>query len=211
MKKVFNFGKRAVNNPKIKNNLITIEVELRDTNKGLEFSACGNVWNSKQTDIIMGGQCIDDLGQYLKGNKTYKTILEMWKKYHLNGMHAWCACEHEENPREKVKVYKLRYNQEGERLSKIRDLGLFKNYIEVTEEGLKNIPSALYELDEFKSLGKTGIEEKTRGWITYNEILSPEGLIGKECPKCGAKYGHAWYYHPIPEKDLSKIKELFKD
>ena len=163
MRKVFNFGKKAVSNSKIKNNLITIEVELRDTDKGLEFSACGNVWNSKHTDIIMGGQCIDDLEQYLKGNKTYKTILEMWKKYHLNGMNAWCACEHKENPSEKVKVYKLRYNEEGERISKIRDLGLFKNYIEVTEEGLKNIPSALYELDEFKSLGKTGIEEKTRG------------------------------------------------
>ena len=204
MKKTINFGKRAVNNE------ITIELELRDTDKGAEFSACANVWNSKHTDIIMGGQCIDTIGKYLRGNKTYNTILDLWKKYHLNGMHAWCQCEHEENPSEKIKVYKLRYSAEGERLSKIRDFGKFKQFITVTEEGMKNIPSALYELCAYKSLGETGIEEKTRGWITYDAVLSPEGLIGKECPICGAKYGHGWYYHPIPQNDLEKIKELIQ-
>ena len=210
MKRTISFGKRAVNNPKIRNNEITIKLELRDTDKGVEFSACADVWNSKHTDIIMGGQCLDDLMPYLKNNKTYKTILDLWKKYHLNGMHAWCQCAHEENPSEKIKVYKLRYNEEGERLSKIRDFGKFKQFITVTEEGLKNIPSALYELCAYKSLGETGIEEKTRGWVTYDETFSPEGLIGKECPICGAKYGHSWYYHPIPENDLEKIKELIQ-
>ena len=208
MKKTFNFGKYAVSNPKIKNNEITIKVELRTTEKGEEFSACGDVWNSKHTDIIMGGQCIDTIGKYLKGNKTYKTILELWEKYHLNGMNAWCECEHEEDSSEKVKVYKLRYNEEGKRLSKIRDLGKFEEFIEVTEEGMKNIPSALYEVREYKSLGDTGIEEKTRGWVTYDETFSPDGLIGKPCPHCGAKYGCSWYFHPIPEKDLQRIKEL---
>ena len=208
MKRKINFGKYAVNNPKIRNNEIVIELELRNTDKGVEFSACGDVWNAHHTDIIMGGQCIDDLMPYLKHNKTYLTILDLWQKYHLNGMNAWCQCPHEENPSEKVKVYKLRYNEEGKRLSKIRDLGMFTQFIEVTEEGMKNIPSALYELCEYKSLGDTGIEEKTRGWVTYNPILSPEGLIGKECQTCGAKYGHGWYFHPIPENDLNKIKEL---
>ena len=208
MKKVFNFGKKAVANQRIKNNEITINVELKQTEKGEEFTASANVWNSKHTDIIMGGQCLDRLMPYLKHNKTYKTILDLWHKYHLNGMHAWCQCEHAENPSEKVKVYKLRYNEEGERLSRIRDLGIFKQFITVTEEGMKNIPSALYELCAYKSLGDTGIEEKTRGWITYNAVLSPEGLIGKECETCGAKYGHGWYFYPIPENDLNTIKEL---
>lgn len=210
MKKVISFGKRAVNNPRIKNNEITVELNLKETEKGLEFTASANVWNSKHTDIIMGGQCLDSLEQYLKYNKTFKTILEMWRKYHLNGMHAWCEHEHEENPSEKVKVYKLRYNEEGKRLSNIRDLGIFKQYIEVTEEGMKNVPMALYELQAYKSLGETGIEEKTRGWIDYDEILSPEGLIHKPCKVCGAKYGCSWYFHAIPENDLEVIKELMK-
>jgi hypothetical protein len=208
MKKVFDFGKKAVANRKIRNNRITIEIELKQTSKGEEFTASADVWNSKNTDIIMGGQCLDKLMPYLKNNKTYKTILDLWHKYHLNGMRAWCQCEHTENPSEKIKVYKLRYNEEGERLSRIRDLGIFKQFITVTEEGMKNIPSALYEICAYKSLGDTGIEEKTRGWITYDAILSPEGLIGKECPTCGAKYGHGWYFHPIPENDLNTIKEL---
>ena len=61
MKKVFDFGKRAVANSKIKNNRITIEVELKQTEKGEEFTACADVWNSKNTDVIMGGQCLDEL------------------------------------------------------------------------------------------------------------------------------------------------------
>lgn len=208
MKKVFDFGEHAVSNSISGNNKITIDVELKHTEKGEEFTASACVWNGRKTDIIMGGQCLDELMPYLKNNKTYKTILDLWHKYHLNGMRAWCQCEHTENPSEKVKVYKLRYNEEGERLSRIRDLGIFKQFITVTEEGMKNIPSALYELCAYKSLGETGIEEKTRGWITYNPVLSPEGLIGKECPTCGAKYGHGWYFHPIPENDLNTIKEL---
>ena len=210
MKKTFNFGKKAVANPRIKNNEVTITIELRDTDKGLEFSASGYVWNSKHTDIIMGGQCIDDLGKYLRGNKVYKEILDLWQKYHLNGMNAWCSCEHEENSSEKIKLYKLRYNDEGKRLSKIRDLGIFKQFIEVTEQGMKNVPMALYELQEYKSLGQTGIEEKTRGWVTYNEILSPDGLIGKSCKICGARYGHGWYFHAIPEKDIKRIQALLE-
>ena len=210
MKKIINFGKRAVNNPRIKNNEITVELNLKETEKGLEFTASANVWNSKHTDIIMGGQCLDSLEQYLKYNKKFKTILEMWRKYHLNGMHAWCEHEHEENPSEKVKVYKLRYNEEGERLSKIRDLGIFKEFIEVTEQGLKNIPSALYELRTSKVFNETGIEEKARGWVDYDEVLSPEGLIRKPCKVCGAKYGCSWYFHAIPENDLEVIKELMK-
>ena len=211
MKKVFKFGKHAVNNPRIKNNLIEIEIKLKETEKGMTFSACGDVWNASHTNIIMGGQCLDSLKPYLKGNKTFLTILDLWHKYHLNDMHAWCECEHEENASEKIKVYKLRYNEEGKKLSKIRDLGQFKQFIKVTEKGMQNVPMALYEIDSYKSLNDSGIEEKIRGWITFDKVLSPDGLIGKECPHCHAKYGHAWYFHAIPEKDLKIIQDLLKD
>lgn len=207
MKKVFDFGKYAIDSAR-KVNAVTVEINLRETDKGPEFTASATVWNSKNTNCIMGGQCLDSLVPYLKSNTTFMEIYRLWGLYHLNGAHAWCTCEHEENPKDKIKVYSMRYNEEGERLSKIRDLGIFTHFIEVTEEGLKNIPSALYELNSYKTLRETGIEEKIRGRVTYNEVLSPEGLIGKECPTCGAKYGHSWYYHPIPEEDLQKIKEL---
>ena len=84
MKKTFKFSKFAVANEKIKNNEITITIELKDSEKGKTFSACGSVWDGKHTDIIMGGQCIDDLGQYLKNNKTYLTSEAVDKSYGLN-------------------------------------------------------------------------------------------------------------------------------
>ena len=165
MKKTFKFGKFAVANEKIKNNEITITIELKDSEKGKTFSACGYVWNSKHTDIIMGGQCIDDLEQYLKNNKTYLTILELWQKYHLNDMHAWCECEHEENASEKIKVYKMRYNAEGKRLSKIRDLGIFKEFIEVTEQGKhKKVVVVHYK-------PKKNIRKKNGHRQPYTEVL----------------------------------------
>ena len=53
-----------------------------------ELSICGTVWNQPHTDCIMGGQCLDDMYPYLKYNALFREIHELWKKYHLNGMHA---------------------------------------------------------------------------------------------------------------------------
>lgn len=33
--------------------------------------------------------------------------------------------------------------------------------------------------------------------------------VGEICPICGYRYGSAWLYHEIPEKDLEVIKHLF--
>lgn len=68
-----------------------IEMNLKECKPGkLEFTASGNVWNPKETDIIMGGQCIDTIVRMV--SKEYKEkaefIKEMWSRYHLNGMHA---------------------------------------------------------------------------------------------------------------------------
>jgi len=205
MKKYFDFGKIAFDSTR-KINKVTVKVELKEKDGKEVFSVSGDVWNSKGTDIVCGGQCLDSLVPYLKGNKTFMQIYRLWKLYHLNDMHAWCEHGDNTDASEKLKIYHLRYNEEGERLSRIRDLGKFKSLIEVTEEGLKNIPSALYEPRTY--LGNKGVEEKTRGWVTYDRVFSPEGYIGKECPICKAKYGHAWYYRPIPQEDLQVIKDL---
>lgn len=87
MKKTLNFGKIAWNG-KRKINLVTIDIELRNENTYPVFSACADVWNAKETDIVCGGQCLDDLLRFFKNNDTFKTIHSMWKKYHLNDMHT---------------------------------------------------------------------------------------------------------------------------
>ncbi len=81
MTKTFSFGKHAVCSNR-KENLITVEVNYKD---GV-FSASADVWNRLHTDIVMGGQCLDELVPYLKNNETYMKIYRLWKAYHLNDM-----------------------------------------------------------------------------------------------------------------------------
>ena len=77
-------------------NPVTVEVELRDetTNYGFEykeFSVCADVWNSKNTDIICAGQCLDEILPFMEGTKyekTFKLVYDLWKKWHLNGLKA---------------------------------------------------------------------------------------------------------------------------
>lgn len=81
-KKIFNFGKIDFNQTGKKINLAEVEVKF----DGTRFSASGSVWNSKQTDIISGGQNLDEMYQHLKDNKTFLMIYSLWKQYHLNDM-----------------------------------------------------------------------------------------------------------------------------
>ena len=55
------------------------------TPRHLEFSVCGNVWDNIHSDIVMGGQCLDEMPV---NNPLFREIRELWKKYHLNTMHA---------------------------------------------------------------------------------------------------------------------------
>lgn len=84
--KVFSFGKIAYNG-KRKINEVTLEIELRDWNGYPEFTACANVWNNKHSDVVACGQMIDDLYNkfaVLRYSVLYKTIMQLWKKYHLH-------------------------------------------------------------------------------------------------------------------------------
>lgn len=82
--KIFSFGKIAYIG-KRKINEVTLEVELRDWNGYPEFAACASVWNNIHSDIVAGGQMIDDLYNEfasLRDSILYRTIRLLWKKYH---------------------------------------------------------------------------------------------------------------------------------
>lgn len=101
------FGKIALYGGK-KINEVTVTVELRTcggdetftigkngehiptgqkTPEYQELAICGNIWNSKKTDIVYGGQCLDTIAEYVH-DPFFEEIHGLWKKYHLNGMHA---------------------------------------------------------------------------------------------------------------------------
>ena len=88
MRKVFSFGKVAYNG-KRKINEVTLVIELSDWNGYPEFTACAEVWNNIHTDIVAGGQMIDDLYNgfaALRFSVLYKTIMQLWEKYHLHNI-----------------------------------------------------------------------------------------------------------------------------
>ena len=91
------FGKIDYNGTGRKANEVEIEMELKD---GV-FTASGMIWNSKHTDGITGGQNIDEIADLMKNNKDVQEIHSLWKKYHLNDMHA--GTEKQEEALEKYK------------------------------------------------------------------------------------------------------------
>jgi antirestriction protein len=81
-------------------NKVTIDVEIRnkenakdwETLKELhnvpEVAMSGNVWNGRGTDISAGGQMLDELARFYRGNEKVQRLIAIWKKYHLNDMKA---------------------------------------------------------------------------------------------------------------------------
>lgn len=209
MQKVFNF--KLDKNVKIK---IYLKLTNSNNNKDLKcslaatvFQLDGNLWKD-----IAGGQCLDIIPQYLdnikdiKQRKLLNILYLVWKNHHLNDLKAWCKHQnYGEHLATKVKLYHLRGNELYDKLSQIRDLP--PKYLKVTSQGLKKVLIELYERSTFHH-GKQGIEVKTTSWIPYDPIYSPEGLLGRVCPICGAQYGHSWYYKPLPQHTVYFITKL---
>ena len=86
MRRAYSFGKVAYYG-KRRINEVTLEIELRDWNGYLEFTAFAKVWNNIHTDVVAAGQMIDKLYNRfaaLRYSLLYKTIMQLWKKYHLH-------------------------------------------------------------------------------------------------------------------------------
>jgi hypothetical protein len=70
-----------------KNCEANITFELTDDGK---FSMQAEVWKPNHNDIIMGGQCVDEVLKlaHLSKQPKYKTMIDTWNKYHLNDLQA---------------------------------------------------------------------------------------------------------------------------
>ena len=108
-KKTLNLGKIDYNGTGRAVNAVTIEVELRqcggektftidkatkeriytdeETERYMELSICGNIWNGNHSDIVCGGQCLDTIAKYIH-TAQFREIRRIWKRWHLNGLRA---------------------------------------------------------------------------------------------------------------------------
>ena len=88
MKKRFYLGNVDYEQEGAFTNRVYVEVELRDTKEGPVFRCKGNIQNSKNTESLVSGQCLDDIHAYFPNDQQFGTIYELWKQYHLNDMNA---------------------------------------------------------------------------------------------------------------------------
>lgn len=206
MKRTFTFS--AVNKA-----TCTIEMELRQEDDKEVLHVIGDV------NKVASGQCQDIILEYYGDNPLVAEICDLWKKYHLNDMNP--DCEHGIN--EKLADKKITVNTYSQTIETITQINAIKDKIkqQILEVGTSTVSpdertllGLPYErtdnippnLQPYYKLVKT--EEKTAGWVRYTE--HPDGVLCKPCPICGYKYGTKWNYRPIPEKDLTRIKELIE-
>lgn len=150
---IFSFGTVDVYRKGRKNCEVTLEMRLTEDNC---FSVCGNLWNSRHTKLLQGGQCIDSLYngfKELQQNKLYCEIRELWQKYHLNHLKAGTPEQEQAIKEWKTQGNKYDYSKACEYLKSIN----------------------LYE-------------------VPLNGQIY--------------KYGTGWLKEEIPDKDLTRIKEL---
>lgn len=222
MKKSFDFGYIDYEGRGKALNRVTVDMEYKEENGKKRFSVSASVWNSRHSDIIAGGQCLDTIAPYIN-DPVYNKILRLWKLYHLNDMHP--ECEHQatagwrDKAVKKVNLYKFTMTTEamyeqhkienaviqaakdGEnlRLSKEKRTVLSLDYsITTPDDTLPENLAPYYKLKE--------TEVKALGWLKETE--HPNGILSKPCPVCGYKYGSSWVYFPIPENDEKIIIEL---
>lgn len=66
---------------------VELEFGYREfANQDPYFTVCASLWNNIHSDIIWGGQCVEELAkefESLATDKLYNTIIDLWKKYHL--------------------------------------------------------------------------------------------------------------------------------
>ena len=198
-----------------------IQIELKAEEQGkpvLSIHAeIGERTNNYRYKEICYGQCYDELSELFPEDKKILRIVAVWKEYHLNDMHP--ECEHQRklgwNDSALEEVNNDKYSLIPDICSRKADIKnaameALKNHgvSSISEEDRKiiNLPvftrtPEVYGKD-FYRLYKT--EKVLRGHLSFEE--DSRGLLGKPCPVCGYKYGHAWQYMPIPAEIIEEVK-----
>lgn len=89
--RTFTFDKIDFNGTGRRINLPAVELELKyDSQDRPCVAVCGEVWNSKHTDVIICGQCLDEMAEFesLANNSLFCKLHRIWKAHHLNELHA---------------------------------------------------------------------------------------------------------------------------
>ena len=116
MLKMISFGKIDFNGCGRRINEVVVEMRLNTIGEQVEFVAHGYIYNSKKTDALCIGQCLDTIAEYIN-TPLFQEIHRLWKDYHLNTLNPgtleqtkavkeWEAAGHKYNYTEVVEYLK---------------------------------------------------------------------------------------------------------
>lgn len=98
MKRTINYGKHDATGNGHRANEVTLTVSVEPSRyqskergsytEGEHFSACGDIWNARHTDIIQGGQCVDTIVKHYAKDETSRNIRALWEVFRLQQMDA---------------------------------------------------------------------------------------------------------------------------
>lgn len=159
-----------------------------------------------------GGQCQDSI---LEAFPESKRLVEIWNEWHLNDMNAGCTHSDEWDREKELTIYEFsRRSQVSDELKEAERIA-----IEAAKKGVRaNLTpyqKKLFDMPYFlKSVYMTPPEgyksykkhTERAGWTSAQD--HPEGLLGKECPTCGVKYGSSWYFREVPSSVLRELEEM---
>ena len=191
---------------------VEIEVKVRDGNLSITGSSR---YSFGQIDDELRKR-IDEIN-FKNGCNREKLLklLDIWDKWHLNGMHP--ECEHQMelgwDKEGKDTVQKYTFTLSTDTIRKKEKLKeeiisgfLCQEEVENTKERREllsmpyrkviytnDIETSINIIDSMKAKGYDydGVEPVARGWISYSESQK-YGILGKPCPVCGYRYGTGW-------------------
>lgn len=167
-----NINYKGINKSGHCRNRVEVELELTDDNC---FSAIAYVWNENHSDTYMIGQCFDDLKEIPEVGELpiFKEIYDLWKKYHLNDLHAGTK-EQEDILKEAVKTreleeYGANYKEKCDYLES-KDMLYDKKYLVEKKQADGTIKRVAYKY------GTGWLKEE----IPEGDLLRIKSLIQKE-------------------------------
>ena len=181
------------------------------------------------------GQCVDEIR---KGKPTDDWSDEMlqkfckyWDEWHLNDMRPYCEHQKQLGWAEQsgefvmIRSYTLKSEaiseqrkaeraaidalKEGKTFTPTKEQAFYASLpyeIKTYDEEICDERLDYYALKKNVAQFDSSIKKERRGWIRYED--SKIGLIGRPCPVCGYKYGHAWKREEVPEGVLQWLSDL---
>lgn len=185
-----------------------------------DLSVCGFVWNHIHTDIVSGGQNIEEIAAFFPRDKRAQRIAEIWREWHLNGMTAGCIHQPEAwtctNTRDRY----------ADKVGTITGRIIAMRAEPATAENAAAIAAAEKDRAALVDAEQKAHEgPEANGWGTIHAIYGEHPyphrgdschVCGRSrwdeptdaCPETGYRYGTAWLVRALPAEIIAEIRGL---